>query len=172
MENNGVEILANGVLVPGITVFDDLEPKTHIFRIRGKDYIVKSASTGAATKFRNANAKAAKWDIDPSNPKKMKVTGFDGLSDAEPLLVQLCTFEVIKTTDGGTRHGPVARGWVDALPPEVTKAMFDKIKEMSPFLTGVDPVEANQVSPADDQNEWPEELLPKDLPGSITATSS
>ena len=166
------ESLSNGELVPGVTVFDDLEPRTHTFRIRGKEYVVRSAATGAAVKYRNACSRAAKWDGDPDSGK-MKVVGFDGLADTEVLLVHLCTFEVIKTATGEVRHGPVARGWVETLPPQVTKAMFDKIVEISPYLSGVGESLGNRpVAPADQQNDWPEEPLPKGSQGSTTDTSS
>lgn len=131
--------------------FEDLEPKVFPVRIKSrgpdgqplvKNYVLKSASSGAAVKYRNACSKAARLD---GQPGQLRVVGFDGLADTEVLLVQLCTFEVWTKPSGETTHGAVSRGWVEALPPGVLKKLFDKVVEMSPYLSGTGEKLASQV---------------------------
>lgn len=144
----------------------DIEPRVFPVRIAGKDYVLKSATTGAAIKYRNACSKAARWD---ATPQQMKVIGFENLADSEPLLVQLCTFEV-RRAGGQVSHGPVSMGWVLALPPEVTQKLFDKIVEISPNLKG-DSTGRSGDGGGGSGSAGAEESLPKDLPASTTGSS-
>lgn len=155
---------SNGTHVDPGFVFDDLEPKVWPVRIGGKDYVLKSAGTGASVKYRNACARAAKWDGNPTTGS-VRVTGFDNLADSEVVLVQSCTFEVIRDR-GQVRHGAVSRGWVESLPPAVTAKLFAKIVELSPMLKGV---EDTPTAPA--AGDLPEEPLPKDSHEPTTSTS-
>ena len=156
----------NGKFSPAVDpayVFDNLEPKTFYTRIRGKLYVLKGAETGMAVQYRNACSKAAKWEGSPD--RGMKVVGFDGLAGTEVLLVQGCTFEVIEDGPGQLRHGPVARGWVEKLPPGVTSKLFAKIVELSPGLRGDVETDASDASDAS------EDSLPKDSPATTTESS-
>ena len=155
---------SNGKFSPAVDpsfVFDDLEPKTFYTRIRGKLYVLKSAETGMAVQYRNACSKAARFEGRPGDESSIKVTGFDGLAATEILLVQGCTFEVIEDSLGQVRHGPVARGWVEKLPPHVTLKLFKKIVEISPCLNGNDP----------DDEKTTEDSLPKGSPESTVESS-
>lgn len=170
-EGNGVY---RAEVDPGF-VFDDLEPRVFPVRIRGKDYVLKSAPTGVAIQYRNACSKAARWEA--TSGKDVKVVGFDGLASTEVLLVQSCTFEVVQSK-GEVRHGPVSRGWVEALPPAVTLKLYNKIVELSPCLNGSEPEPKpgpeGGGQPSGDDNpdgQGVEDSLPKGSPATTTGSS-
>lgn len=102
--------------------FGDLTPREDTFTLYGKEYVLREASADAACKYRNAIIRGAKFSDG-------KISGADGLADAEPLLVSLCLFE---KTDKGDRAVPinVVRGW----PNRVQKPLFDRIKEISELV--------------------------------------
>jgi hypothetical protein len=80
------------------------------------DYLLREASGGVATKYKNALAKATKF-------KDGKVSSIDGINDAEPLLVSLCLFK----KDGS----PVNINVVKLFKNSTQEALFDKAKEIS-----------------------------------------
>ena len=151
----------NGHLPHEPLVFDDLEPVEVPVTIKGKDYVLKEASSDAAVKFRNANAAGATLTQDAN--ERTKVT-MGSIADSEPLLVSLCLFEVRKDDKGNVMinpstgkavHGAVALGWVRGLKNSIVKALFDKVMEISPGLRigkekkaeGFDPKEQPELTP-------------------------
>ncbi len=110
-------------------VFDDLAPITVPVTIGTGTYLLKEATGDAACKFQNALLKATKL-----GPEGRPVS-LEGLADAEPLLVSMCLFEVVKITnkagDVVTQERPVplhvVRGWKN----KVQKDLFNRIKVIS-----------------------------------------
>lgn len=147
--------------------FSSLRPKS--VNIKGPDgahYVLRSASADAAIRYRNASAKAGKWESYKNAEEKddLRLIGFDNIADSEPTLVSGCLCE----TEGG-REGQVLlkkdglpllvpesriRSW----PPEVMTWCFEWIKKNSPGLDKP----SDQGEPAD----------PKDLQESGRTSSS
>jgi hypothetical protein len=130
----------NGNGVPALD-FGDIAPKEITIRMGNRLYIIREASSDAAVKFRNASLKAAKM-VDG------KLSGMDGLADAEPLLVSLCVFEAdtrgIISRDSQGHPIPVTLQTVRGWPNRVQKLCFDKIKEISDGLDEKDTVQSLQ----------------------------
>jgi hypothetical protein len=104
--------------------FGSLEPiVVGPFVLRGKKYILREATEGAAVTYRNALLKSTKLGPDG------KPTGIDGMAFAEPLLVQQCLFEVDATGPG--THGPVSLKFVNDLPSRVATQLFETAKKIS-----------------------------------------
>lgn len=94
-------------------------------------YNLREASGGVATKYRNATMRGMRVE-------DQKVVGMDNIADAEPLLVSLC---LCKTDDKGAtlfdRNGnpiTVTLAFVQALPSRIQKALYAKVREISPGL--------------------------------------
>src|SRR5690606_9047229 len=66
--------------------FDDLTPIELPVKYKGKNYVLREADEGAATQYRNLTIKAARMEDG-------KITGMDGVADAEPFLISLCLYE-------------------------------------------------------------------------------
>lgn len=120
--------------------FGDLQPAVIPVKYRGKQYYLTEASVGAAVAFRNATTRAAKM-VDN------KVQGFDGLADAEPILVAKCLYTADKdgklpVLQDGTPDGRylVPLELLLQWPNQVQRKLFDAVKEVSPGLVDkVDP---------------------------------
>lgn len=120
-------------------------------------YNLREASGGVATKYRNATMRGMRVE-------DQKVVGMDGIADAEPLLVSLC---LCKTDDKGAtlfdRNGnpiTVTLGFVQALPSRIQKALYAKVREISPGLDEKETKEALNKRLADTQKKL--ELLEKE----------
>ncbi len=98
---------------------DDLEPKSKPVRYKSKSYVLREAGNSAVVAYRNATAKSTKM-VDG------KLSGFDGLAEAEPLLVSKCLFEA----KDGQDH-PVSIEFVKSMPNRFVKPMFDWLEEHS-----------------------------------------
>lgn len=100
-------------------VFNDLAPVEVEVEIERDQYVLREPSEGAAVKYRNAALRAARM-VDG------KVTGMDGLADAEPLLVSLCLFK----TNGNGARVPVSLDFVMSLKPKVVRALYERVKQI------------------------------------------
>ena len=104
----------------------------------GDFFMVLEASSDAVVEYRNATTSAARM-VDG------KLSGWDGLHDAEPKLVAACVYrsdkdgKLVADRDGKAR--PVGIAKVKEWPYEVTRWFFDKIKELSPKLVDKPTVE-------------------------------
>lgn len=95
-------------------------------RVKGTDYILVSADTAAAVKYRDVSIKAMRFDMD-GNP-----TQVDGGASADPTLVASCLYHRGKTD---TDLGPsVSLATVMGFAPKVTEDMAERIKKISPGL--------------------------------------
>lgn len=139
-----------------VLVFDDLEPQQREFEYKGKTYILTEASADAAAKYRNASLRAAKMNDG-------KITGMDGLADAEPILVARCVFEAgenkeLRLDGQGNANVqflvplPKVLGWPDKL----VSRLYNEVKAMTPSLNNKDKGTAD----------------PKASPGGTDSTSS
>lgn len=119
--------------------FGDLQPTVIPVKYGGKLYFLTEASVGAAVAFRNATTRAARV-LDN------KVQGFDGLADAEPILISKCLYAEkdgkLPVNPDGTPDSQylvpleVLMRW----PNQVQRRLFDKVREVSPGLIDrVDP---------------------------------
>jgi hypothetical protein len=127
--------------------FADLAPIEVPVKVNGvPKYVLVEASGAAAVAYRNMVSKAAKM-VDG------KVTGLDGIADAEPLLVSLCLSPV---DDAAYKRDGVVRATrannndlvtlhvsrVKAWPYRFQRALFDKVMEISPDLREKDTPES------------------------------
>lgn len=111
--------------------FDDLSPIEIPVSIKNTPYILREAGAGAAVAYENARLKAAKMNDG-------KLSGFDGMFDADLILLSMCLFQVDKgtgqiiTDNGVPRSTPVQtiRGWLD----RVYKPLLVRLKAISPSL--------------------------------------
>jgi hypothetical protein len=115
-------------------VFDDLAPAEVPVRIGGERFVLREASGDAAAKYNNARMRAHKL-------QDGALVGLDGVGDLEPLLVSLCLYKADK--DGGlplTKAGDadprflVPQEQIRRWKGNVQHALFDKAKELSPWL--------------------------------------
>jgi hypothetical protein len=106
----------------------DLEPKWLPVKIRGQDYVLRQAMTGATVRYRNALQRGQRLDREGGF-----IEFVEGVSDAEPLIVSLCLFRVIQV--GATRvEEPVDREFVDGLSPNFVGRLFEDLSRISPGL--------------------------------------
>ncbi len=107
-------------------IFDDLAPVSVPVTIGKKKCLLREASGDAACQYRNLLTAAARMNDG-------KVVGMHGVADAEPLLVSLCLFELYDLKGEQKERRFLLseiRGWRSS----VQRALFDKIKEISPGL--------------------------------------
>ena len=111
---------------------DDLAPIEVQVTIKNEPYVLREASAGAAIAYANARMRAAKMNDG-------KLSGFDGMFDADAVLLSLCLHPVDKGTqrvkldaNGNPFSTPIQtiKGWLN----RVYKPLFDKVKEISPGL--------------------------------------
>lgn len=107
--------------------FDDLAPTEIKVRIGKDHYLLREASTDAATKYRNAQIAAMRVSDG-------KVTGMAGIADTDPLLVSLCLFPLENGVPKLDRHGwpvNVPISFVRGLRNKITKVLVEKIRSIS-----------------------------------------
>lgn len=105
-------------------VIDDPSPKHVEVTISGKRYHLLEATVDAATRYRNLAIKSARMTDG-------KITGVEGIADAEPNLISNCLFEL--NAEGkrvGTVSERIIRGWAN----HIQKLLFDRIKSISDGL--------------------------------------
>ena len=114
--------------IPTSINFDDLAPVQIPVTVKGVKYLLCEASGDAATKWRNANVAAARYDDG-------KMVGVDGIANSEPLLVSLCLCET--NPDGGVKYNKqgdpcfVPIRTIRAWPARIQRKLHDTIKQIS-----------------------------------------
>lgn len=103
--------------------FDDPTPGKVEVVIGNEEYVLKEASGDTAVKYRNMLLRATKMTDG-------KVSGIDGMADAEPFLVSACLFRIVDMK--GTRtEVPVALAAVRAFKDSLLKSLFERVKKIS-----------------------------------------
>ena len=82
-----------------------------------KKFVLREASSGAATRYRNALLDCATMGPE-GKPSKLS-----GMASVEPLLVSLCLFE----EDGK----PVPLAEIERWPSKIVKRLFNRVKDVS-----------------------------------------
>lgn len=100
----------------------DLTPVETTVKLGGKDYVLREASGGAASAWRNAMLKATK--LGPEG----KPTSIDGLPEADYLLLSMCLFQKSDTDVGEVNVG---LNKVKSYPHRVSKPLIQWIKDNS-----------------------------------------
>lgn len=150
---------------------EDISRREIPVRVRGKDYILTEAGGDATAKFRNANAKCARFEDG-------KFVGVSGpIADVEAILVAACVFETNgdgkMKIDGRGLPMAVSMNTVRDWRPDTTKALFEKIKEISPWLGEKETREVLEKRLAETQEKLDrfDEDEAGNLPGATTAGS-
>ena len=105
----------------------ELEPQAFEFTYLDKDYILREASEGAASRYKGARQKALRIAND-------KVAGFEAsMSEANAVLIAGCCFRQTKQGEK-LAETPVALHEVQAWPHRLTKELYEKCKELCPEL--------------------------------------
>lgn len=111
--------------------FSNLEPVRIPLKVGTKSYVIMEASAGAAVAYENAMSGAIRFAH--NSPERIQ-----GMAEADPILVSNCVGKA--DGSGGLRldtdGNPVTLGIkeVKAWPNSVFRAVYDKIKEISPDL--------------------------------------
>lgn len=101
--------------------FSNLKPQEVDVRLpNGKDYVLKEATEDAFREFRTIQSKGASLSGDG---KDKTISVGSGIGDADSVLLKGCLFE--RLPDG--KLGPVALGFVRALPRSVTVKLVLKV---------------------------------------------
>ena len=108
--------------------FDDLEPQTVKFTIKNKNYMIKEATEAQAVKYQNARIRSAKFGPDG------KPVGFDNVGDLEPLLVALCTVELINQPNGTVSERQVKTDEVCTWPARKVRKIFKEAERISGLM--------------------------------------
>lgn len=112
--------------------FDDLVPAEAKVKYRGRQYVLREASEGAAVRWRNAQLSQAKYD------DSGRFASVGDAADSEPLLVALCLYyadeagalRVQANGDPDPRHLvqlEIIRSW----PSRIVKKMYDWVMTAS-----------------------------------------
>lgn len=100
--------------------FADVSLAEEHIPIGGKEYVLREASGGAATKYRNAVLACTILGVGG------RAQTVKGMASVEPLLVSLCLFEVLEK---GER--PVKLSVIEGWPARVQEALFERAKRIS-----------------------------------------
>lgn len=104
--------------------FTDLAPIELPVKIMGRNFLLREASADAAVRYRNCLLRSTRM-VDG------KVSGIEGMADAEPLLVSCCLLELIIHSNGETLKRAVTEGDVRRLPNRITAKLFEAAKRIS-----------------------------------------
>lgn len=136
-----VQTIVLGSLDLGAMDFSDLKPiEIAVTAPGGGCYVLREASAGASTSYDNAKMRAAKMSDG-------KLAGFDGMFDAELVLLSEClhpvdpsTNQVRRDASGNPWVTPVQKikGW----PDRFYKPLLERLKKISPDLAKEDTVES------------------------------
>ena len=102
----------------------DIAPRDVQVKVGGESFVLKEASGGAVTRYRNEQLKYTK--LDPETGKPVSV---EGIVSTEPLLVSLCLFKV--GPDGTTTNTNVPLSQILSWPNRVQKNLFETVKKIS-----------------------------------------
>lgn len=104
--------------------FSDLTTIEITKKIGPHTYVIREASGDAACKYRNALMRSTKLGPDG------KPSAYEGLADADPLLVSMCLFR-LEGQKGNEKYIPVSVGEVRAWPNKVQSYLVDKVRKIS-----------------------------------------
>ena len=107
-------------------VFPSILPKEIPVTLGTEQFVLKQATAGASTKYRDAFLRATKMDDG-------KLKGFDGMAATEIYLISMCLFRRFPNGDV-----LVSRDVIESWPGEVQKPLFEAIKRISPELADKD----------------------------------
>ena len=136
--------------------FDDLQPIEVPVKYGNKAYILREASEDAAVKYRNAQARGARFGADG------KPVSVESVADKEPLLVSLCLYHADKEGHiSVTREGrPDPRFLVPlqvilTWPPRIVDALFKRLLKISELDDAPDTPEtlAEKITVLQEQRE-------------------
>jgi hypothetical protein len=117
--------------------FSDLAPKSEEFKgPDGELYEVRTASVDATVKYRNAVNKAGKWQREGEN---LRLIGFEDPNTPEITLVAYCVYAKGSPTPVGEEALKLWHG-------HVLSRLFNKCKEMSPWVTKADDAASPKAS--------------------------
>lgn len=101
----------------------DLSMNEQFINVGDREYLLREASSEAACKYRNFLL--GNVQLGPTGkPEKLGT-----VADAEPLLVSLCLFEIVKRDPMSLKRIPLAT--VKAWPNRAVKNLFTRVQEMS-----------------------------------------
>jgi hypothetical protein len=124
--------------------FETLAPVEVPVKIGSGRYVLREASGDAACRYQNAVLKTTKLGPDG------RPTDINGLADCEPLLVSLCLFEIVHTTDSDPpKYRPVPLSVIRSWPNRIQRALFRRAQEIS----GLAPPEAGPIEKVADGSD-------------------
>lgn len=105
----------------------DISRKEIPYEIGGKQYVLREASGGAATRYKDAQIQSAKL-----NSRTGKAEKLTGLAETEPLLISLCLFE--QRGEGKEILCPL--GTIKSWPNRIQRELFEEVKRISDLAEG------------------------------------
>ena len=136
-----VQTIVLGSFDLGAMDFSDLKPiEIPVTAPGGDRYVLREASAGASTSYDNAKMRAAKM-------ADGKLAGFDGMFDAELVLLSECLHPIDKGT-GHVKVDPNGNPWptpisrIKSWPDRFFKPLLDRLKKISPDLAKEDTVDS------------------------------
>lgn len=111
-------------------VFNEVAPEVPV-EIKGKKYLLRSATSDAATKWQNKSIATRRYVEDAGGG--LKLFSLVNVADLEPLLVSSCLFEV---SEGG-KERPVTLVEVGKFDAKITSALFKRAEEISGLRTPI-----------------------------------
>ena len=154
--------------------FGDLQPiEVPVTAPGGDRYVLREAGAGACTAYENAQARALKFDDG-------KMTGLEGIYDADLLVLGLCLHPVDKTSGRVLRDQTTSVETIKAWSARVYKPLVERLKEISPNLERKETEDtlvkqiANLQKKLDDlrKTKGQEDLATKNSPGATAGTSA
>lgn len=117
-------------------VFEDLKPVEVPVRVHGRKYLLREASEGAYSEYRNFMARNVK--LGEAADGTTRVTSAENVFDAVTVLLGGCLFGPLDER-GGPPEQPVGRAFVQGLPRRVTEPLFDRARQISNIDQPADP---------------------------------
>jgi hypothetical protein len=109
--------------------FDDISLKEESVQIGSDQFILREATLGIATKYRNYTFNNA--EIDPTGKRGNK---FKDVMTADTILLQMCLFRVSHESRGGSVEKtlePVEMDFIHSMPSRISEPLIDWIKKQS-----------------------------------------
>lgn len=113
--------MAEKLVIEGVD-FNDIKPRLFTLNVMGNDYLIKEASHGAASQYRNAVMACTTFNQDSG------AITIKGIANTEAFLISLCMFNI---TPEGEQGSPVALTEINKWPNRYLKPIFKHIREIS-----------------------------------------